>query len=91
MRSILCLPGEEKGYRVHEMVVSSAVEHIFNETAMYAEATGSNRLEKANGASHGSKERVRSVRRDPKDKPKVSKGANGSYSGKTPKSWFIRS
>ena len=39
MRSILCHPAKEKGRRVHETVVSSVVEHIFNETAMHAEAT----------------------------------------------------
>ena len=34
------------------MGVSSVVEHTFNETAMRARAQASNRLEKANRASH---------------------------------------
>ena len=39
MRSILVHLAEKKGHRVHEMVVPSAVEHIFLETAMHAKAT----------------------------------------------------
>ena len=39
--------GKGKGHRVHEMVVSCAVEHIFNETAMHAKTTASNHLAKA--------------------------------------------
>ena len=53
MRSIVCHPVEEKGHRVHEMVVSSASEYIFNETAMHAKETASNRPARANGESHG--------------------------------------
>ena len=34
-------------------VFLSAVEHIFNETAMHARAQASNRMAKANRASHG--------------------------------------
>ena len=63
MRSNLCHIVKEKGHRVHEMVVSSVVEHIFNVTAMHAKATASNQMAKANKASHGprvrAKERVR--------------------------------
>ena len=59
------------------MVVSSAVEHIFNETAMHAKATASDIRAKANRASHGprvrAKERVRRVRENPKESPKVPK------------------
>ena len=44
-----------KGHRVRVMGVLSAVEHIFNETAMHAKAHASNRLTKANRASHESK------------------------------------
>ena len=59
------------------MVVSSAVEHIFNETAMLAKGMVSNHLAKVNRASHvlrvRAKERVRSVRDDPKENPKVPK------------------
>ena len=49
-RSILLHPAQEKGDRVHETV-------IFNEIAMFtvphANAMASNRLAKANRASHG--------------------------------------
>ena len=52
----------------------SAVEHIFNETAMQARTLASNRLAKANRASHGprvkAKERVKRKRENPKDSPK---------------------
>ena len=41
-RSILCPPAKERGHRVHEMVGSSAVEHISNELAMHGKATASN-------------------------------------------------
>ena len=65
---------KEKGHRVREMVVSSAVEHIFIETAMHAKATASNHLAKANRASSGprvrAKERVRRVRRNPEENPR---------------------
>ena len=61
---------KEKGHRVRVMGVSSAVEHIFNETAMHA----SNRLARANRASHGprvrAKERVRENSGNPKGSPK---------------------
>ena len=36
MRSSLCHPLKEKGHRVHDKIVSSAVQQIFNETAMNA-------------------------------------------------------
>ena len=44
---------KEKGHRVRVMGVLSAVEHIFNETAMHARAQASNRMVKANRASYG--------------------------------------
>ena len=73
-QSVLLHLAREKGHRVHEMDVPSAVEHIFNETVMQARAQASNRLAKANRASHGprvmAKERARSVRENPKV-PKV--------------------
>ena len=46
MRSRLCHPVKEKGHPVHETVVSSAVEHIFNVTAMHAKARANNHLAK---------------------------------------------
>ena len=73
------------------MVVSSAVEHIFNETAMQAKATTSNHLANANRASHGprvlAKESVRKVRdtENANGNPKGSEGAEASYKCKTSK------
>ena len=59
------------------MGVLSAVEHIFNETAMHARAQASNRLARANRASHGprvrAKERVKRTRENPKGNPKEPK------------------
>ena len=49
---------KEKGHRVRVMGVLTAVEHIFNETAMHARAQASNRLEKVNRATHGPRVRV---------------------------------
>ena len=40
MRSTLFHPAQDKGHRLHEMLVSSAVEHIFNENAMHAKDNG---------------------------------------------------
>ena len=83
---------KEKGHRVHVMGVSSAVEHIFNETAMHARAQASNRLARANRASHGprvrAKERVNNGKSKGKSKgTKGTKGAiqgaEGSHKGKT--------
>ena len=53
MPSILCHPVKGRDHRVHETVVSSAVEHVVNVTAMHAKATASNRLARINGASRG--------------------------------------
>ena len=61
------------------MGVLSAVEHIFNETAMHSKAQASNRLAKANRASHGprvrAKARMKKTSKIPKDnnpkEPKV--------------------
>ena len=47
------------GHRVREMVVLSAVEHIFNVIAFHAKATASNRLAKATRASHGRRVRAK--------------------------------
>ena len=40
VNSILCHPVNENGHRVHDMVVSSAVEYSINVTAMHAKASG---------------------------------------------------
>ena len=50
-----CHPVKEKGHRVHETVASSAVERIFNVTAMHAEATASNHLARAKQSKSWSK------------------------------------
>ena len=46
-------PPREKGHQVRAMGVLSAVVHIFKEIAMHTRAQASNRMAKANGASHG--------------------------------------
>ena len=53
MQSTLSLLPKEKDHRVRAMGVLSAVEHIFNETAMHAKAQASNRMAKATIVSHG--------------------------------------
>ena len=73
--AVNCLSsGKGKGSSSPRDGVSSAVEHIFNETAMHARAQASNRLAKANSASHGqrvrAKERVKRTRGNPKESPK---------------------
>ena len=73
----LSLLAKEKGRRVRVMGVSSAVEHIFNETAMHAKALASNRLARANRASHSprvrAKEGGKRTRENPKESPKEPK------------------
>ena len=73
MRSILSRLAKEKGNRVRAMGVLSAVEHNFNETAMHARAQVSNRLAKANRASHGprvrAKARTKRTRENPEENP----------------------
>ena len=88
MRSILFHPAKEKGHCV-EMVVSSAVEHMFKETAVHANATASNHLAKANRASHGQRVEGKGKSKEIKEKSKgTSKGhksATGSYTSKSSK------
>ena len=60
-------------------VFLGAVEHIFNETAMHARTQASNRLAKANSASHGPRVRPKAQRKTMhKGQSKESKGAKGS-------------
>ena len=74
-------PAKGKGHRVRAMCVLSAVEHIFNETAMHAKTQASNRMAKAKRASHGprvslhsqAKVRVKKTRENPKEHPKEPK------------------
>ena len=74
VQSTLSLLPKEKDHRVRAMGVLSAVEHFLHETAMYARAQASNRLAKANRASHGprvrAKGRVKKTRENPKENPK---------------------
>ena len=82
MRSTLSRLPKEKDHRVRVMGVTSAVVRIFNETAMHARAQASNRMAKANTASHGprvkAKERVKRTMEKSKGQSKGSKGAKGS-------------
>ena len=77
------------------MGVVSAVEHIFNETAMQARAQASNRLARANRASHGprvrAKERVKRTREKSKESPKEAKVPKGCTRVKTSKNCALRS
>ena len=78
----------EKGHQVRAMGVLSAVEHIFNETAMQTRTPASNRLAKAIRASHGpsvspqSQAKAR-VKRTVEKITGQSKGSKGSGKGKT--------
>ena len=80
-RSIHFCLAKEKRHRVHEIDVSSAVVFIFNEIAMHTRAQASNRMAKANKASHGprvnphteAKARVRETMGNPKENPKEPK------------------
>ena len=65
--------GNEKGHRVRVMGVLSAVEHVFNETAMHARAQASNRRAKANRASHGPRMRAKERPKRPREVPKEPK------------------
>ena len=72
---------KRKDHQVRAMGVSSAVEHIFNETAMQARTLASNRRAKAIKASHGprvrpqsqAKERAQRTLENPKGSPKEPK------------------
>ena len=75
----------KKCHRVRAMGVLSAGEHIFNETAMHARTQASNRLAKANRASHGPGVRVKRTRGKSQGKSKGTKGAKGSHKRKTSK------
>ena len=82
-RSTLSLSrqSKEKGQPFRVLGVLSAMEHIFNETAMQARTLASNRQAKAIKASHGprvssesqAKERVKKTRENPDGSPKEPK------------------
>ena len=59
--STLSRQAKEMGHQVLAMGVLSAVEHIFNETAMQARTPASNGPAKANKASHGPRVKAKEV------------------------------
>ena len=68
------------------MGVFSAVEHIFNETAMHAKAQASNRMAKANSEGKGkSKENKGQSKGKSKGTKSANQGAKGSHKGNTSK------
>ena len=69
MRSTLSRRAKEMDHRVRVIGVLSAVEHISNETAMHPRAQASDRLARANRASHGPR-----VKTNERGKRKVPKG-----------------
>ena len=63
-------------------VFFSAVEHFFNETAMHATAQASNRLARANRASHGPRVRAKEKSEENNGQSKgKSKGTKGAIQG----------
>ena len=96
-RSILSLQSKDEGRQFRAMGVSSAVEHIFNETAMQARTRASKRLAKGNHIKSWSKNepsitgkgKKKENSEKPKGKSKETKGAiqgsKGSGNGKTSK------
>ena len=90
-RSTLSRQSKEKGHQVHAMDISSAVEHVFNETAMQARTLASNRLANAIKASHGprvspqsqAKERIQGKSKGTKGAIQGSKGAGNGKTLKT--------
>ena len=85
MQPILCHPVEEKGSSSPRDGCFKCGGAHFNVTAMHARAQASNRLAKANRASHGprvsAKERAKRTRDNPKGKSKGTKGANQGAKG----------
>ena len=74
------------------MGVGSAVEHIFNETAMNGRAQASNRMEKATSASHGPRVRAKArVKRKSKGTKSANQDSKDSHKGKTSKNESLRS
>ena len=97
MLSTLSRLARDKDHRARAMGVSSAVEQIFNETAVHEKAQASNRMAKANRASRGPREsphsqakaRGKKTRGYPKENPKEPKVRT-----KVPKAhtrWSLRS
>ena len=89
MRSILLHMAKEKGHRVHEMVVSSAVEHIFERDSNTRKSTGKQSSGKGKQSKSWSKSegkgKSEEIKGKSKGKSKGSKGAKGSYKAKTSK------
>ena len=92
MQSMFVHLAKGYGHQVHETVVLSAVELIFQETAMFTSLHTKAMARKVNRASFGqkvlAKERFTKVTKKEKTPPKISKGsksADGSCKGKTSK------
>ena len=94
MRSTLSRLAEEKGHRIRVMGVSSAVEHIFNETAMHARAhkQSSGKGKQSNSWSNGepsfsgkskSKENKKNSKRKSRATKSSNQGVKSSNKGKT--------
>ena len=94
MRSTLFRLAKQKGHRVRVMDVSNAVEHLFNGAAMHARAQASNRLAKANRASHGprvrAKARVKRTRESPR-KIQRNQRCQRFAQGRNIENWSLRS
>ena len=85
---------KEKGHRVRVMGVLSAVEHIFNETAVHARAQASNRLAMANRASHGPRVRAKArVKRTREIQRKIQRNQRCQRfaQGQNIENWSLRS
>ena len=77
--------------------VLSAVEHIFNETAMHARAQASNCMAKANRASHGPRVRAKArvkktwkIQRNQKWEPRCQRLTQGQHIERSPQVLKIR-
>ena len=96
-KSTLSRQAKEKAHRVRAMGASSAVEHIFKETAVHAKAQAISRMAKANRASHGfksepsfsgkgkSKESKGKSKGKSKGTKSANQGAKGLHKGKPSK------
>ena len=78
-RSALSCQSKEKGHSFRLLGVKSAMEHIFNETAMQARTLASNRQAKAIKVSHGPRVSPQSKGQESNRKSKgKSKGTKGA-------------
>ena len=85
MRPILFHLAKEMGHIVHEMVVSSAAEHILNETAMNDKQSSGKGKRSTSWSKSDCKGKSKVSHRKNRGTSKGSKGAKGSYKRKTSK------